>query len=263
MPNAIASGRRRGMLAAIVATAVIALAGCGRDGAAPTVEDVAVMRGVGFDLRPFDASTGRAGALQIDGVQPPFEEGIENDPKAVAHNDRIRYLFLPFGWGGESGRDPQWNFVLPLGTPVTSLVDGLVCEVPRLYSGDFSVRVAARGTDCGDGVYFETEHVEDPLVQPGDEVRAGQRVASVSSYQQDWSRLGYGIVEIGVAFPSGKNGPPIHVCPTLLFDPSVRDQLTADLRTVMDAWSSESGDAGLYVAADVPAPGCFVDQVEE
>lgn len=247
---------RCGRVRHVVRTSMVVtvLASCGASG--PTVDNSAVMKNVGFALAPFDAETGRAGDLVIDGVVPPIDEGVVTDPQAMAHNLRVRYLFLPFGWAEADGTDPQWNFVLPLGTRVISPVDGTVCEVPMLYSGDFSVRIAPSGRDCAEGLYFETEHVDDPVVKADDKVTAGQHVASVSSYQQDWARLGFGVVEIGVAFPTS-NGPPLHVCPSLLLDPAVKKQLLDSLTSVMDAWSAEFGDADLYAGANDPEVGCY------
>lgn len=219
------------------------------------------MTSVGFDLRPFDAATGRAGDMVVSGVVPPIEDPIPDDPRAAAHSDRIRYLFLPFGWtDADDTADPQWNFVLPLGTHVLALVDGEVCEVTRLYSGDFTIRVAPAGRACADGVYFETEHVNDPIVSGGDQVTAGQHIATVSAYQADWRASGYGVVEIGVAFPTD-SGPPLHLCPTLFLEPSIKTAMIDALASVMDAWAVEFGDATLYADAADPELGCFVREV--
>lgn len=59
---------------------------------------------------------------------------------------------------------------------------------------------------------FETEHVIDPLVKFGDRVTAGQRIATVSDYDRSWKAMGYGLVEIGVAYNLGNDGIPWHAC---------------------------------------------------
>ena len=252
---------RRAVLIVTLILGALLAASCGSEGASRG--DAAVMRSVGFDLQPFDPATGRAGALVITGTETPHQPNASGDAQSRLHNDRARFLFLPFG-RGEAGdeRDPQWNVFLPLGTPVLSLVDGTVCEVPVLYSGDYSVRVAPAGASCGSNPpLFETEHVIDPVVKPGDEVAAGQQVATVSDYQSDWKELGFGIVEIGVAFPPPDQGPPLHVCPTTMLASDVKATIVAALQSVMDAWAAEFGDPSLYDGANVPEAGCYVAEV--
>jgi len=228
-------------------------------GLASSSEIPAVMETFGFDLAPFDAASGAAGAMTITGVVPPKLPA--SDPNAVALDARNRYLFLPFGYAEADQTDPQWSFFLPLGTPVVSLVTGTVCDVPQLYSNDYSIRVVPDGIACdGPGrapVMFETEHVIDPQVAVGDKVTAGQRIATVSDYQRIWKPVGFGIVEIGVAYSLANDNTPWHACPSRFFAPATRDAMRATLESLMTAWSTEVGDAELYAAARVPEPGCF------
>ena len=65
----------------------------------------------------------------------------------------------------------QPTFILPLGTKVQSLVDGIVVDIPTVWSGDFSVMVGT-GDDKSPWRY-ETEHVKNVLIQVGDKVSAG------------------------------------------------------------------------------------------
>ncbi|MFZ9630338.1 MAG: hypothetical protein ACO3C1_13430 [Ilumatobacteraceae bacterium] len=213
----------------------------------------------GFDLAPFDAASGAAGAMTIAGVVPPTLP--DSDPNAAALDARNRYLFLPFGFAEGDQTDPQWSFFLPIGTPVVSLITGTVCDVPLLYSNDYSIRVVPDGIECeGPGrapVMFETEHVIDPLVAVGDRVTAGQRIATVSDYQGIWTQIGFGIVEIGVAYNLGDDGSPWHACPSRFFAPEAREAMLSTLESLMAAWSAELGEPDLYAAARTPEPGCF------
>lgn len=223
----------------------------------------AIMETVGFDLAPYNPATGMAGAFKIAGVTPP--KLPSSDPNAAAVDARNEYLFLPFGYDEGNETDPQWAFYLPLGTPVISLISGTVCDVPRLYSNDFSVRVAPDGVPCTQPgravVLFETEHVIEPLVKFGDRVTAGQRVATVSDYDRSWKGIGLGIVEVGVAYNLGSDGSPWHACPSRFLTPNAKPQTLAALKSVMNAWSANIGKSELYAAANTPEPGCFMADV--
>ena len=238
-------------------------AGMGEIGLKSSDEIPAIMQNVGFDMKAFDPATGMAGAMKITGTRPP--KAPTNDPNAKELDARNTYLFLPFGYTEADGDDPQWSFYLPLGTPVISLIDGTVCDVPKLYSDDFSIRVVPDGYKCESAgrasIMFETEHVIDPLVKVGDRVMAGQKIATVSDYTKSWKELGYGIVEIGVFFALENDLTPWHACPTRFFDPKVKAGLVSDLKSVADAWSKEIGMPDMYKQATNPEFGCIKGDV--
>lgn len=209
----------------------------------------AVIESWGFDLQMYDPATGMAGVMKIDGaVTPP------QDPHNRMDN---RYLFMDYGIAGGGDTDLQMTFFLPLGTPVLAMVTGVVCDVPQLYSGDYSVRVAPAGVECsgpGAAVLFETEHVLNPLVAVGDSVVAGQQVATVSDYHREWQALGFGVVEVGVFF--SKDNLPWHACPARFLHPERAEQLTAVLASVHAAWEAELGDTTMYDEAAQSPLGC-------
>ena len=212
----------------------------------------AVVQNWGFDLQPYDPATGRAGVMQIKGARTPAP-----DPHNLIDP---RYLFLDYG-DPESGRtDLQMTFLLPLGTPVLAMTDGVVCDVPTLYSGDYSVRIAPTGVDCvatgRAAVLFETEHVIDPLVKVGDTVVAGTRVATVGDYRKDWAALGFGVVEIGAFFSKAGDSSPWHACPARFLHPARADGMRAALASIQAAWEAESGYPDLYDAAAESPLGC-------
>ena len=130
------------------------------------------------------------------------------------------------------------------------MINGVVCDIPTLYSLDRSIRIAPIGTPCfpeGEGgaqVLFEHEHVMNPLVKYGDSVVAGQQIAEVSDYRKDWKTKGMGIVELGVFFSN--NGQPWHACPLRFIDPAIKTELMNKLNTALAAWESELQDSTLY-----------------
>src|SRR3989344_6281704 len=78
--------------------------------------------------------------LKLKSIGVNFE-----DIKFTKEKLQFNRLFMGFGFvipGNEttSGKDksnPQPTFILPLGTPVRSLVDGVVAAIPTLWSNDY------------------------------------------------------------------------------------------------------------------------------
>jgi hypothetical protein len=221
-------------------------------GIASSSDIPAVIQNWGFELAPYDPATGMAGAMKIKGVKaPPFD----------ANNAQyFNYLFVVYGDPDNGHTDLQPQFFLPLGTPVISMVDGVVCDVPLLYSKDYSVRIAPLGTKCEhEGraqILFETEHVINPLVKLGDTVKAGQQVATVSDYHKDWKALGFGVVEIGVFFAKSESPDPWHACPMRFFAPDKKDSMLSELASIQKAWEAETGDSNLYDESTESPTGC-------
>ena len=199
-----------------------------------------LLKTIGVNLDYFDAATGRAGDFQFTRSQ-------------LAQNR----LWMDFGYvipmgNSSTGADkanPQPTLILPLGTEVHSLVDGLVFAVPTLYSGDFSVQV----WDGKNGNWlYETEHVSSPRVKPGDRVVAGQVIAQVSTWSSQYND-GLGMVELGVLH--GGTAPE-HVCPFAYLDPSIKAEVLKRISAFYSAWETFRGDSTLYDETKYTIPGC-------
>src|SRR3989344_5503730 len=86
--------------------------------------------------------------LKLKGIGVNFE-----DFKFTKEGLQFGRLFMGFGFvipasSSSSGNDksnPQPTYVVPLGTPVRSIVDGIVAAIPTLWSGDVSIQVTADG----------------------------------------------------------------------------------------------------------------------
>ena len=163
----------------------------------------------GLALDPYDSASGKAGVMQIRGVTPPTF-GNATDDAMYSH------IVGLYGEVLKGMTEPQMAFVAPLGTPVISMIDGTVCDLPTLYSNDYSVRVAPAGMACVNGgtpILFEHEHLLNPTVKVGDKVTAGQRIGTVSDFNPHWKAKGMGIIETGVFFSKNDNsGKPWHAC---------------------------------------------------
>ena len=202
------------------------------------------IKSLGIKLAPFDPTTGMAGDLKFSKTK--FTSGIQ-------------LLFSDFGYvikaansaSGQDKSNPQPTFIAPLGTKVMSLVDGVVFEVPKLYSNDYSVQVY----DGKNAAWvYETEHLINVVVKKGDIVKAGQVVGEVS----DYSAHGYdglGLFEIGLL-----NGgqTPKHYCPFNYLDDSIKDTTLKQLSSLMKSWEEYRGDTTLYPdESTYPVLGCL------
>lgn len=204
-----------------------------------------LLKSIGINLDNYDPATGKAGDLVFTKAKLQF--GV---------------LFTEFGFfipASSASKDkfnPQPTFLLPMGTKVQALVDGVVVDIPKLYSGDYSIMVAP---DTQSRWRYETEHVINPMVKVGDVVKAGQIIAEVSPHNKQVNN-GFGLVEIGIL--KGGN-PPRHVCPFAYLDPSIKDEIFEKLLAFYKAWEDYRGDARLYDESSQKIPGCLtLDEIE-
>ena len=197
--------------------------------------------------------------VNLDDYDP--ETNMAGDFEFTKQNMTFNLLISEYGFevpatsAGPAKKNPQPTFILPLGTKVHSLVDGVVYDVPKLYSNDYSVRVQGEGSD----LIFETEHVINVKVKQGDKVKAGDVVAEVSDYDAK-NYAGLGLVEIGVL--KGGN-PPQHMCPFDYLDESIKDRTLKKITAFKKSWEDYRGDSSLYDESKVVIPGCLTrDPIE-
>jgi hypothetical protein len=216
-----------------------------------------VIQNWGFNLAPYSASTGFAGDLKIRGVVPPTFSG-EN---ATRDNSQYRLLIDPISKQTVLGKaSPQISFWLPLGTKVISMINGTVCKVEKLYSGDYSVMVASEKFPCANGqtlVSFEHEHVINPMVAVGQKVTAGEIIATVSDYNPHWKSKGLGVVEIGILFSKKNSNLAWHACVSSFLEPSKKSAMVQAMESAMAAWESELSDSTIFDEPAMPIAGCY------
>ncbi|MEY4795812.1 MAG: Peptidase family [Actinomycetota bacterium] len=194
--------------------------------------------------------------MLIKGVTPPTFSG----PTAATDNAMYRLLIGPIGAVVQGMVEPQYGFYLPLGTSVISMVSGTVCDVPKLYSNDYSVRVAPPGMACMQGgayILYEHEHILNPTVKVGDKVTAGQKLGIVGDYNPHWKAKGLGVLETGVFFSKKGSNASWHACLSSFLDPSKKATLLATLSSAFAAWEAELGDSTLYDEAKMSPVGCY------
>ena len=216
----------------------------------------AIIQNWGFNFTDYSAATGKAGDMLIKGVTPPTFTG----PNAATDNAMYRLLIGPIGAVVQGMVEPQMGFYLPLGTSVVSMVTGTVCDLAKLYSNDYSVRVAPPGMSCMQGgayVLYEHEHLLNPTVKVGDKVTAGQKLGIVSDYNSNWKAKGLGVIETGVFFSKKGSNAPWHACLSSFLDPTKKSAMLATLSSAYAAWETELGDTTLYDEAKMSPVGCY------
>lgn len=207
---------------------------------ATTAPNTEPIKNIGVNLDYYNSATNKAGDFLFTKQKLQFSR-----------------VFMPYGFvipgnSTSSGKDkanPQPTFVVPTGTKILSLVDGVVFDTPKVWSGDYSIQVTTDGG--GSSLIYETEHVLNPLVKKGDKVKAGQVIAEASDFDKS-APTGFATVEIGVL--RGGN-PPEHLCPFVYLDPSVKQQILTKIQDLMKNWESYLGDNTLYDET-LAVPGC-------
>lgn len=211
---------------------------------AVTTDQPLALKSIGFNLGYYDPKTNRAGDMVFT---------HEDHDLGITH-----MIFADFGIqdarspNDPSKRNPQPTFVLPLGTKVHSLVDGVVVNVESLYSSDYTIWVSSHE---GSKYIYETEHVDNPIVKKGDRVTGGQIIGEVSDHDSQY-HPGFGIVEIGILNPQ-PDGKASHICPFHYLDPSIKADIEKKILNVHQAWMNYIGMPKLYDDAHSEEPGCF------
>lgn len=199
------------------------------------------LKSIGINLGYYDPTTNMAGDVAFTKAKLMF---------GLVYSDFGFVIKAGDSASGQNKANPQPTFILPIGTKVRSLVDGVVVSIPELYSGDYSIHVA---TGANSRWRYETEHVINPLVKIGDRVKAGQVIAEVSPHSSE-ANSGFGLYEIGIL--KGGN-PPQHVCPFAYLDESIRDEVQKKLTALYRSWEEYRGDASLYNESALKMPGCL------
>ncbi|MDO8495275.1 MAG: M23 family metallopeptidase [bacterium] len=206
-----------------------------------------LLKSIGINLDYYDPGSGRAGDFLF------AKQNLQFNRLFMGYG-----FFIPSSSASPNKYNPQPTYILPLGTPVRSLVDGIVANMPTLWSGDYSIQVTKSG-ELERWVY-ETEHIINPKVKVGDKVKAGQIIGEVSNFDHG-APAGFGAVEIGILHGGG-DGPPEHVCPFTYLDPSIKEEIGKKIIAFYKSWEEYVGDPTLYDES-ISTPGCLIlDPIE-
>lgn len=202
--------------------------------------EVPLIKSLGVNIGAYDPQTKRAGDLII-------EKAYDMNVPLIDFG-----LVIPATSVGPEKTNPQPTFVVPPGTEVASLIDGVVVKVEQIYSGDYTIHVAPNKNSW---YIYETEHVINPRVSNGDKVTAGQVIAEASNYAAQGNN-GNAVLEIGILL---RGNPPAHICPFKYLDPSIKDETLANLRGIYEAWNERNGTEVIDIDS-YSMPGCVTTE---
>lgn len=205
---------------------------------------VTKIKNIGMNLDYYDPTTKTAGDFKFFPIKSKYYDRLFYDFGYVtpAENtaNKIRAV------------NPHPSFILPLGTPVLATIDGVVIDVPKLYSNDYSVQMSEDGERSG--LVFEVEHVKNPIVKVGDRVKAGQPIAEVTDFGSH-NYPGYGSFDLAV-FRTSSDGQPEHLCPFIYLDSAVKKEILKKIEALYVSWEKYVGD-DIYKENSYSMPGCL------
>jgi hypothetical protein len=204
--------------------------------AEPADEDPPVIYGIGISLEPWDDKTNYAGDVSFDGLQ---------------YEDKV---FIEFGGyhGGEPNVHP--TFVIPLGTQIHAVSDGIVYWRKTLGDNDYDICVYRHE---GDEWCITYEHVMNPQVGEGDAVKTGDVIGEAGRINE-FTESG----KFDLKVWKGERYTVIDHCPYLLFDDSVKDEMQAKIARFASDWEEFTGK-DVYDEQEWVSPGCAAETLEE
>lgn len=209
--------------------------------------DQPVIENIGIDIDFYNETTNKAGDFQFDTFIYPWGEGIYNEK--VFYD----YGFISTNEDGTTELEPQPIFIVPLGTKVHAITNGVVSAISTLYSDDYTIQVIKE--DNPKWVY-EHEHVINVSVEVGDKVTAGQIIADVSDYNTWLKNDGYGVLDIGLL--NTDDGSPWHYCPFMYLNESVKQDYFDKISALYTSWENFTGNSSLYDEDEHVIPGCVI-----
>lgn len=147
---------------------------------------------------------------------------------------------------------PEAAYIVPLGTKVRAIADGIVVGIKQQDTGDYEMSIVKPESPSWT---FGYDHIDNLLVKEGDHVSAGQVLGEVSDYNHWVSDYGYGVIEIALAFTRESF---IAHCPFLYLDESVKQNYYEKITALYRAWETFMGNTSIYDEDKYEIPGCFV-----
>lgn len=202
--------------------------------------------GIGINIEPYNPATGKAGDIVFKDL------GVYYDSMIFQH---YGYRMKP----NENLPNPGFNvhpeYFMPHGSKVYAVSDGVVSDVPTLYSSDYSILVTP---DDAPSWTLNYEHIVKPTVKKGDRVKTGQMIAEVAPLPEHTP--GYGKWALMIFKPAG-NGIQ-SICPYALFHESVKAEMQGKLTQLVKDWETFTG-RNIYDEEKWFAPGCTYEKMTE
>lgn len=199
----------------------------------PTIYDI------GINLEPYDSETGFAGDVAFDGL---------------TYDNKV---FTEFGGdmdGGSLNVHPM--FVIPLGTEIHAVSDGIARVSELDHGGDYDVCVQR---DDNDEWCISYEHVQNLRIKDGDTVIVGQIIGEAGTINEftDSGKFDLKIWKGGVS-----EDDILNYCPYALFDETVNEEKLEKLSRFISDWEEFIGE-DVYDEDSWHSPGCVYEKMYE
>ncbi|UCD04504.1 MAG: M23 family metallopeptidase [Candidatus Woesearchaeota archaeon] len=199
-------------------------------------ETLPIIYNIGIDLEPWNSETNTAGDVSFDVLQ---------------YDNKI---FIEFGADtGDGSLNVHPMFVLPSGTEIHSVSNGIVYWVETLDDNDYDVCIIRYE---GDPWCISYEHVTNPRVKEGDSVKIRDVIGEAGLINEFTESRKFDL-------KVWKGGQIIiDYCPYELLDESVRVEKQAEISQFIKDWEKYI-QKDVYNEEEWISPGCAYKQLTE
>ena len=155
---------------------------------------------------------------------------------------------------------PHPMYVLPPGTNIMSVTDGVVKEIKyQKEHDDYSLVIYPNDSSWT----IDYDHVANVKVGSGDKVTAGDVIAEVPLATGGLKQYNLGFTEIMIFKDSRNYEDNQTACLYDLLDPSVKDRFDAKIQQLVADWEEFMGDRTIYDEDSWESVGCIYNQITE
>lgn len=202
---------------------------------------IPVLKNLGVNFGEWNPATNRAGDFLF--MQGTFDEQI----------------IVPFGYlvinDNGAKRLPEMTFILPVGTPVVSPIDGIVFNINTIeWSQDYAVHLK---TDKDEEWMVSFEHLINLRVSMGDRISAGQVVGEAAPWNS-----GTGFAEIVVWKGGQSESDILKHCPFDALEDELKPSYAEKISSLVADWEKFKGK-NIYEEEKWTLPGCLLLEMTE
>ncbi|MFQ5662053.1 MAG: peptidoglycan DD-metalloendopeptidase family protein [Candidatus Paceibacteria bacterium] len=190
-------------------------------------------------------------------------DDFEFNNKDVSHyNNKIFLENGEFLGGPDAEVLPHPIYVLPPGTEILSVVNGVVADITyQEMHDDYSLVIHPDNSSWT----IDHDHVTNIKVKKGDKVTAGQVIAESPLATGGLRRSNLGFTEIMIVKLGGgrSHGGNPTACLYNLLDDSVKEQYHKQIYKLVADWEEFKNDESIYDEENWESPGCILNEIIE
>ena len=212
------------------------------------VQEEPKLKNIGVNIDFYNPTTNMAGDFVFDTFT--YSWGGVYNTKVFADFAETKYD------GNERIYMPEVTYIVPLGTGVMAISDGIVTSIKLQETGDVELGITRPENPLWG---FGYDHVINIRIKEGDRVEAGDVIGEVSNYSQWLREDGYGVVEISLV--NLERGYTPH-CPFKYLDESIKQDYLNKISALYKSWEKYIGNSSLYDEENNFMPGCIKEKLE-